>query len=148
VSLPVSPRTIIRDAVVNVLNMRTDKDSVRVPNFDVSLRYLTPDQTNKRNTYCVIVGDESPTSRTMSNERWDMQLKVVCYAHDTDDPHAIIDGMIEDAQDAMVLVREDLRSFHVVLDIESASITSDERTTESLPWGQAVRTWTVSHDRK
>lgn len=147
-SLTASPRTIVRDAVIAVLDHRRDKSVVRVPSFDISTRYLTTDQTKKGNTYCVIVGDETPTSRTMDRERWDMELKIVCYAHDANDPHAVLDGMVEDAQAAMAMVRESLRTSRVCLDIETRGITSDERTTESLPWGQAVRTWTVSHDRK
>ncbi len=147
-SLPVSQRTIVRDAILAVLDTRKDKQSVRVSQFNTSKRYLNAQETTKGNTYCVIVGDESPSGRAMQSEKWDMEVKIVCYANHADDPHAIVDAMIEDAQDAMMMVRDQLRTDHIVRDIESVSITPDERTTEALPWGQAVRTWTVSHERK
>lgn len=145
---PVSPRTIVRDAILSVLDNRRDKNFVRVPAFDTSKKYLNAQETTKGNTYCVIVGDESPSSRAMQSETWDMEVKIVCYANHHEDPHAIVDAMIEDAQDAMMMVRDQLRTDRTVRDIETVSITPDERTTEALPWGQAVRTWTVSHDRK
>lgn len=142
---PVSARTIVRDAVIDVLNTRRDKTSVRVTNFNISKKYLNQ-PTDKSNTYCVIVGDESPDGRTMNSETWTMTLKIVCWANDANDPHAIIDAMIEDVQDVMRLVRSALTG--VVSDIMPGEIAPDERTVEALPWGQAVRTWTMSHERQ
>ena len=145
--LPVSVRTIVRDQVIDILHMRKG-GAVRVPQYDISTYYLSADETVKISTYCVIVTDESVTERNQQSEVWELTLKIVMYAHDASDPHAMIDGMIEDVQDAMRLARNTLTLNNIVCDIKPGDIAPDERTRSALPHGQAVRTWTMRHDRR
>lgn len=147
-SLSISPRTIVRDTILDVLATRTDKSMVRVPNFSTSQKYLNAQESKTGNTYCVIVTDESPTPSTFTSKNWSMQVKIVCYANHPTDPHGIIDAMIEDLNETMALVRTHGSLHGVISRMDPEGITADERTTEAGPWGQAVCTWTMDHERE
>lgn len=147
-TLAVSTRTIVRDTIISVLQTRTDKSVVRVPSFAISKKYLTQEETKQGNTYCVIVTDESPETYTHSANNWKMQVKIVCYAHHPDDPHAILDAMIEDLHDAMVMVRSHSTLHRLISNMQPVDMAADERTTGAAPWGQVVCTWNMSHARQ
>lgn len=144
---PVSARTLVRDAVVQGFQSRQDTSLARVQKFGVSLKYLNPQETKQGNTYCILMSEETPERHTQTQRNWQMEMKIVCYANHPEDPHAIIDAMIEDAQDAMSLMREHQTVKDLVWNVRPVSITVDERTTEAGPWGQAVCTWMMDHCR-
>ena len=54
-----SNRTIARDAIVSGLENLKRSESARVKDFEISPRYLTAEETNTKQTYCVIVTDET-----------------------------------------------------------------------------------------
>ncbi len=148
-STTVSTRTLVRDAVIRILTSRKKDAQARVPEFAVSPRFLTEQETNQKHTYCVIVTDEQVDAGSSSQRArgFALTVKLVCYAYDQTDPHAVLDAMIEDAAEAMglLVVQPELRGlvWHVVPE----SITTDEGTTAALPWGQAVCQWSASHAR-
>lgn len=146
-TLTTSVRTIVVNTVLSILESRKDKSVSRVTSFDLSKKYLTTDQTKTRHTYCVLVSEEQYQEHTQTKRGWKLELKIVCYAHHADEPHPILDAMIEDVQEAvsLLLQHEDIRG--QVWNLTPVSITSDERTTEAGPWAQAVCVWTLDHAR-
>jgi hypothetical protein len=146
-TLSTSVRTLVVNTVLSILESRKDKSVSRVSSFDLSKKYLTTDQTKTRNTYCVLVSEESPQGFTQVQRDWKLELKIVCYAHHADEPHPILDAMIEDLQEAMSLLLRHADVSGKIWNLLPASITSDERTTEAGPWAQAVCTWTLDHGR-
>lgn len=144
---PKSPRTMVRDTVMSVLNSRTDKSIARVSAFKVSKKFLNAQETGGGNTYCVLITDEDPEKHTHGAYAYAMTLKIVIYANHSEDPHTIVDGMIEDLIEAMGVVRNHADLDEIVFNIRPDVITSDDRTTEAGPWGQAVCTWKMDHTR-
>lgn len=143
----VSVRTIIRDAVIQTLESRKGQSLVRVKSFAVSNRFLTEQETKQANTYCVIMTDEDPGSMTQQGRSFDATLKVVAYAYDAKDPHAVLNAMIEDLYEAMADMgnHADLRA--LIEQVTVGGLTTDEATTAAGSWTQAIRTWTFNFSR-
>ena len=146
--LTISPRTVVRNTIVAVLENRKGNANVRVQTYAISKKYLNAQEATQDNTYCVIVTDELREPSTFQNENWKMMLKIVCYANDPTDPHAIIDAMVEDLIETMSLVNGRTELAGIAWKMTPVSISSDERTTDAGPWGQAVCEWTMDHERR
>lgn len=143
----VSTRTIIRDTVMQVLESRKGQTVCRVKSFAVSPRFLTEQETKQANTYCVIVTDEDITVSRQSQRDISATVKLVLYAHDTKDPRAVLDAMIEDIYEVMLgsAGHADLRD--LVWQVMPETLTTDEATTAAGPWAQALWTWTLKFSR-
>jgi hypothetical protein len=148
-SAAVSTRTLVRDAVIRILTSRKKDAQVRVAEFAVSPRFLSEQETNQKHTYCVIITDEQVDTASSSQRArgFAITVKIVCYAYDQADPHAVLDAMIEDAAAAMGLLVTQPELRGLVWHVVPESITTDEGTTAALPWGQAVCQWSARHAR-
>lgn len=145
-ALATSPRTILRNTVMEQFLARKNQASVRVKTFAVSPNYLVEQETKQAHTYCVLVTDEQIQHFTMTQFDSSATLKLVLYAHDPADPRSILDAMIEDALDVVRgLMRHDLS--RQTWKITPDSISTDEATTAAGPWAQAVCQWTVRLSR-
>ena len=142
---PVSDRTLVRDAVVAVLDSRKGGDGVREKSFDVSTNYLAVEECKRFPTYCVIVTDETPSSFTQRQIDCLMTVTLVIYAKHDRDVRAMLDACIEDAYDAMLLVQDRMESAAWKLTLRN--LTTDEGTTIATPHAQAVQQWTCHHGR-
>lgn len=143
-----SARTVVRDALVTGFENLKKAAAGRVKDIAVSLRYLTEQETKQASTVCVVVTDEQRNAQTQRHDSYDMTAVVVLYAHDTKDPRAKLDLMIEDAIDTVLLAADGLRQGQTIWKCSLESITADEATTAAGPWAQAVLRWTVAHRRQ
>jgi hypothetical protein len=140
-----SVRTIIRDRIVAEFLVLAENGSGRVPEFDVSLRWLSPDETKRAATYCVIVTDESRAGQTLEQDAYQVSGAVVLYAHDTKDARGKMDLMIEDA---IEVLRQAFRVLTGVIQTAVVeSVTTTEASTAEQEWPQAVIRWTALHRR-
>lgn len=144
---PTSTRTIVRDTVMQALELRKGQSLVRVKSYAVSNRFLAEQETTQANTYCVVVTDEEPGSMTQRSRDFRATLKVVTYAYDTKDPHAVLNAMIEDLYELMAGIgrHADLRD--VIEQVTVEGMTTDEATTAAGPRAQAIRTWAFTFSR-
>ncbi len=140
-----SDRTIIRDALISAFNTRKANGAGRITPFSVSPRYLLESESTTKNTYCVIITDESREANTLGQDDYSITVKIVVYAYDTKDPRAVLDGMIEDAIETVRGEAEGLKA--TAWKLALADITTDEGTTEAGPWAQAVLRWQAYHRR-
>lgn len=140
-----SDRTVIRDLIVSEMNVLKNSGAGRVPEFDVSLRFLTQEETKRASTYCVIVTDETRSASTMQDDTYQLNGAVVIYAHDTSDARAKLDLMIEDALDVLRRAFQAIRGTFLKLAVDS--ITTSEASTVEGDWPQAVIRWSGVHHR-
>lgn len=141
-----SVRTIVRDRIIAEFTTLKDNQSGRVPAFDISARWLSPDETKRQATYCVIVTDESRSPQTLQDDMYDMTVVLVLYANDTTDARAKLDSMIDDAIDVL---RRAFRALgEVVQRAHIDVITTTEASNAEDDWPQAVIRWTVVHQRQ
>lgn len=140
-----SPRTIIRDRIVAEFTILKNNGSGQVPEFDISLKFLTQEETKRASTYCVIVTDETRTASTMEDDQYQLTGLVVLYAHDTSDARAKLDLMIEDTLDVLRRVFQSIRGTFLKLSIDS--VTTSEASTLEGDWPQAVIRWSGIHHR-
>lgn len=140
-----SVRTLIRDRIVAEFAVLRESGSARVPEFEVSLRWLSPDETKRQASYCVVVTDESRAGQTQQQDLYLLSGVVVLYAHDTSDARAKMDDMIEDAVEVL------RRAFQVLAGVIQHASVDSVTTTEASPaekdWPQAVIRWTARHRR-
>lgn len=140
-----STRTLIRDRIVDEFDRLKTSASGRVPEFDISLRWLTETETKRASTYCVIVTDEQRNAHTLQDDTYQLSGAVVLYAHETTDARAKLDLMIEDAIEVL------RRAFQAMPDkLQKAnveSITATEASTAEGDWPQAVIRWNATHTR-
>lgn len=141
-----SVRTTIRDRIVQEFAVLKEAESGRVPEFDISLRWLSAEETKRAATYCVLVTDETVTAATLAHDNYELTGAVVLYASDTRDPRGKLDLMIEDALEVLRRALTGLRGV-----IERAMV-EDVKTTESSTaegeWPQAVIRWKALHRRE
>lgn len=146
--LAVSHRTILRDAIVSVLEDRKKETSLcRVPAYQISTKWLGPNESKQAHTYCVVVSEETRDGGTQRQRDWKLEVKLICLANDSTDPHPVLDAMIEDAQEVMETVRTHAALQGILWDLSPEQITPDEATVEAGPWGQAVCSWMMRHRR-
>lgn len=146
-TLSTSPRTLIRDAIMSMLETRKNQALSRIQSFAVSPKFLSPPELTQSNTYCVIATDEAFQRSTHSVDESELTIKLVIYAKDTKDPRAPLDAMIEDARDAMtgLIGHPDVRG--VVSRVVPESIATNESTTDAEHLAQAVFVWTIQQRR-
>lgn len=142
-----SPRTVIRDTIMSILETRKNQSLSRIQSFAVSPKYLAPSELKQANTYCVIATDEDFRRTTQSFEDSELTVKIVMYAMDTKDPRTPLDAMIEDAFDAMtgLSAHPDVRG--TLSQVQPESLVTNESTTDAEHIGQAVFAWTLQHRR-
>lgn len=140
-----SPRTVIRDRILSEFQVLKKNGAGRVPEFETSPRWLSPDETKRASTYCVVVTDESRQSHTQEVDVYELTGALVLYAHDTTDSRAKLDLMIEDAIDVL---RRAFRSIgNAIQQAHVDTITTTEASNAEDNWPQAVIRWTVAHRR-
>ena len=140
-----STRTVVRDRIVAEFETMQAARSGLVPEFDISLRWLTETETKRAGTYCVIVTDEQRTSQTLQHDAYQLSGAVVSYAQDTKDARAKMDLMIEDA---LAVLRRAFQALTGVLQKASVeSVTTTEASTAEGDWPQAVIRWSAVHRR-
>lgn len=141
-----SIRTVVRDRIASEFAVLFNLESGRVPEFDISLRWLGADETKRASTYCVIVTDETRTAGTLTHDNFLLMGAVVLYAHDTRDPRAKLDLMIEDALEAL---RRSFRSLGALIERASVEeVKTSEASSAEGEWPQAVIRWTALHRRE
>jgi hypothetical protein len=140
-----STRTIIRDHIVAEFNVMKDTRSGRVPEFDISLRWLAETETKRSSTYCIIITDENMKLQTQQDDAYELMGAVVLWANDTTDARAKLDLMIEDA--FAVLRRAFLALRGVIQSPAVQSVTTTEASTADDVWAQAVIRWMCIHQR-
>lgn len=141
-----SPRTMVRDRIASEFQVLREAESGRVPEFEVSLRWLSPEETKRASTYCVIVTDETRTAATLKVDNYQMTGAVVLYANDTRDARAKMDLMIEDA---IEVLRRAFQALSGVIERAMVeSVTTTEASTAEADWPQAVIRWTALHRRE
>lgn len=140
----VSDRTVLRDAVVDMFRARQGQDGLRIPEYDVSLNYLTETECKRFPTYCVIVTDETSSTFTQKDGDCQLQLKVVIYAKEDGDVRAVLDAAIEDAYETVLLVQS-FKPNIWMMTLEE--ISTDEGTTIAKPHAQAIQRWMCHHGR-
>lgn len=141
-----STRTVVRDRIVAEFQVLKENESGRVQEFDVSVRWLAPDETKRAATYCVVVTDESLSPDTQQSDEYELTGVLVLYAHDTKDARAKLDLMIEDALD--VLRRSFRRLNGTIRGASIESITTTEASKAEDDWPQAVMRWKATHERE
>lgn len=142
----ISPRTIIRDRIVSEFQIMQENESGTVPEFEISLRWLSPEETKRASTYCVIVTDETRTAGTLKVDNYQLAGAVVLYAHDTRDARAKLDLMIEDT---LAVLRRAFQALSGVIERAMVdSVTTTEASTAEDQWPQAVIRWTALHRRE
>lgn len=120
-------------------------ESGTVPEFEISLRWLSPEETKRASTYCVVVTDESRKAGTHQQDEYELSGKVVLYANDQKDARAKLDLMIEDA---LEVLRRAFRAMQgLVQKATIEEITTTEATNIEGDWPQAVIRWTAIHRR-
>lgn len=139
-----SVRTVVRDAIVQEFEAMQTGQNGRVVDFDISTRWLIDTETKRKATYCVVVTEESRGSHSLHEDLYTMVGLIILYAHDTTDPRAKLDLMIEDAIDA---IRRGLRNVQGVTRAMIESIQTSEGSTAEGDWPQAVVRWQVQHPR-
>lgn len=143
----VSTRTIIRDTVMQMLESRKGQSICRVKKYAVSPNFLNEQETKQANTYCVIATDEEISADGHGSRDVGLTLKMVLYARDTNDQHAVLDAMIEDAHELMLGLQSQADLRGLVWNVEPNGLTTDEATTAAKDWTQAVCLWTVRFSR-
>jgi hypothetical protein len=140
-----SVRTTIRDRIVQEFAVMQQAESGRVPEFDISLRWLTVDEGKRAATYCVLVTDETRNAGTLQYDDYELVGAVVLYAHETRDPRGKLDLMIEDALEVL------RRAFRGLEQAIERAMVEEIKTTESSTaegeWPQAVIRWRALHRR-
>lgn len=144
-SQPVSPRTLLRNAIVAAFTARKGTDAMRLPEYAVSTNYLSEEQVTNNVTYCVVVTDETLTAQTMSKDDCAMTVLIVIYFKGDADPRAKLDMAIEDAYETVLTVQPALKE--TVWKLKLEEFTTDEGTTIAKPYAQAVQRWSAHHRR-
>lgn len=142
-----STRTVLRNTAIQLLEARKGQSVVRVPSFAVSPRFLLEQETNQANTYCVLVTDEQVEAFTQTRRLSRLTLRIVVYAHDTKDPRAVLDAMIEDAHELVATLAEQAALQGRVWQFTPIEIITDDSTTAAGPWARALCQWTAQHSR-
>lgn len=140
-----STRTVVRDRIVKEFETVQAARSGRVPEFDISLRWLSETETKRSATYCVIVTDEQRNAQTLQDDAYQLSGAVVLYAKDTTDARAKMDLMIEDALDVLRRAFQALQG--VIEKAAVESVTTTEASTAEADCPQAVVRWSAVHRR-
>lgn len=140
-----STRTLVRDRIVQEFQALKQSGVGRVPEFDISLRWLTETETKRAGTYCVIVTDEQRSGQTLQADAYQLSGAVVLYAQDTKDARAKMDLMIEDALEVLRRAFQALSGTIQKAAVES--VTTTEASTAEGDWPQAVIRWSAVHRR-
>jgi hypothetical protein len=140
-----SVRTIIRDRIVEEFHIVKNSQSGQVQEFDIELRWLSPEETTRSSTYCVIVTDETRSGQTLEHDAYQLTGAVVLYAKDTSDARAKLDLMIEDAINVLRRAFQALKDTFQKAALET--ITTSEASTAEGDWPQAVIRWSGVHRR-
>lgn len=143
-----SVRTSIRDAIVQAFELSNGSPDRRVPEYEVSVRYLNMDETKQSATYCVIVSDEARADgNSFQRDMVSATVKLILWANDASDPRGKLDGMIEDACETLRAALATLRADQTIVSGTLDEIQSDEATTAAGPLAQAVMRLSVTYQR-
>lgn len=140
-----SPITVIRDRIAAEFETLRKTGAGRVPEFEISLLWLSEMEGKRAHTYCVVVSGETRERQTHAHDLWMIKGKVVLWAHDAADASATLYEMIEDAQDVLRRAFEGLRG--TIQSGRADEWDGPERTTVSKEWAQAVIPWSCTHQR-
>lgn len=144
----ISPRTIIRNAIVSAFELSQGSLDRRVPEYRVALNYLTESELKQSATYCVIVSDEARAEgNSFQRDMVSATVKIVLWANDTSDPRGKLDSMIEDACETMRTALATLRADQIIVAGMLDEMQSDEATTAAGPLAQAVMRLSVTYQR-
>lgn len=143
-----SPRTSIRDAIVLAFAQSKGSTERQVPDYAVSVLFLTETELKQAATYCVVLTDEARTEHsTLQTDDISAILRVVCWASDATDPHGLLDAMIDDACDTLrtaLAALKEARQIGMGM-IESITV-ADAKSTDG-PLAQAVLQLAVTFQR-
>jgi len=143
-----SPRTSIRDAIVLAFNQSKVSPDRQVPEYAVSLFFLTETELKQSSTYCVVLTDEAPTENgTHQKDDISATVKVICWANDAADPHGLLDSMIEDACDTLRTALATLKEKRQIGTGIVESITVADAKSTDGPLAQAVIQLAVTFQR-
>jgi hypothetical protein len=143
-----SPRTSIRDAIVLAFTQAKAAPERQVPDYAVSVLFLTDTELKQAATYCVVMTDETRTGNgTLQTDDISATLKVICWASHATDPHGVLDMMIEDACDTLRTALAALKAARQIGTglIDSISV-ADAKSTDG-PLAQAVIQLAVTFQR-
>lgn len=140
-----STRTLVRDRIAAEFHVLQESEAGRVPTFDVSLRWLSPDETKRASTYCIVVTDETRTSQTLMDDAYELTGALVLYAYDKNDARAKLDLMIEDAIDVLRRAWQSLRGTLQEAMLDTINTSEASTAEDSMP--QAVIRWKAVHRR-
>lgn len=137
---------IVRDTVVAMLEaVKGHAELVGVPDFDVSLEFLTAEETTRAATYCVVVTDETWESFTHAHFEAVLTVKIVMYANDSLDPHRVLRTMKQDAHRMVMALHTHPATKDLVRNVRPISFTVPEPTTMRKSWAQGVAEWTLRY---
>lgn len=144
----ISSRTLIRDAIVSAFELSQGSPDRRVPEYGVSLKYLTESELKQAAVYCVIVSDEARAEgNSFQRDMVAATVKLILWANDTADARGKLDSMIEDACETLRTALSTLRQDKVIVSGMLDEIQSDEATTAAGPLAQAVMRLSVTYQR-